>query len=102
MRFCPQRAITLVPQGVLLSLASTIQTGGVFDESGVAEAFPVRNSVELLHICDHSLHLVQEAGDGGVRSLSVEGDTLAADLFDLGRDPDELFGLVVQLLAAGR
>jgi hypothetical protein len=34
--------------------------------------------------------------------LSVEGDILAADLFDLGRDPDELFGLVVQLLAAGR
>jgi hypothetical protein len=101
IRFRPQHVITLIPQGVLLSLASAIQTGGVFDESGVAEAFLVRNSVGLLHICDHSLHLFQEAGDGGVRPLSFEGDTLDVDSGDLERDPDGLFGLVVQVSVLG-
>jgi hypothetical protein len=95
IRFRPQRVITLIPQDVLLSLASANQIGGVIDESGAAEAFLVRDSVEMLHICDQSLYLVQEAGDGGVRSLSFEGDTLAADFLDLGRDPEELFGLVM-------
>ena len=98
IQFCLQRLTKLFPQSLLLSLASAVQTGDVFDESGVAEAFPVRNIDETRHIFHHGLY--------------VEGDTLAADLSDLGRDPDELFGLgrgldelfglVVQVLVAGR
>ena len=111
IQFCLQRLTKLFPQSLLLSLESAVQTGDAVDESGVAEAFPVRNIDGTLHIFHHGLYLVQGAGDR-VGSLSAEGDTLAADLSDLGRDPDELFGLgrgldelfglVVQVLVARR